>query len=146
MFDIFNENEKKDTAKQRDTLIKITSLLVHAAKIDEHYSDKEKIIIINFLKSIDPEINHESLLKSAEENEESSNQILKYTQEVKKNTLEFRKKIIKILWKIILSDDKSDMYENTLMRRMAGLLYVPDKVIGEAKIDVLKQKKYDLYC
>lgn len=141
MFDIFNENEKKDTAKQRDTLIKITSLLVHAAKIDEHYSDKEKIIIINFLKSIDPEINHESLLKSAEENEESSNQILKYTQEVKKNTLEFRKKIIKILWKIILSDDKSDMYENTLMRRMAGLLYVPDKVIGEAKIDVLKQKK-----
>ena len=84
MFDIFNENEKKDTAKQRDTLIKITSLLVHAAKIDEHYSDKEKIIIINFLKSIDPEINHESLLKSAEENEESSNQILKYTQEVKK--------------------------------------------------------------
>ena len=141
MFDIFNENEKKDTAKQRDTLIKITSLLVHAAKIDEHYSDKEKIIIINFLKSIDPEINHESLLKSAEENEESSNQILKYTQEVKKNTLEFRKEIIKILWKIILSDDKSDMYENTLMRRMAGLLYVPDKVIGEAKIDVLKQKK-----
>ena len=141
MFDIFNENKKKDTAKQRDTLIKITSLLVHAAKIDEHYSDKEKIIIINFLKSIDPEINHESLLKSAEENEESSNQILKYTQEVKKNTLEFRKKIIKILWKIILSDDKSDMYENTLMRRMAGLLYVPDKVIGEAKIDVLKQKK-----
>ena len=141
MFDIFDENEKKDTVKQRDTLIKITSLLVHAAKIDEHYSDKEKIIIINFLKSIEPEINHESLLKSAEKNEESSNQILKYTQEVKKNTLEFRKKIIKILWKIILSDDKSDMYENTLMRRMAGLLYVPDKVIGEAKIDVLKQKK-----
>ena len=140
MFDIFNKNEKKDAVQQKDTLVKITSLLVHAAKIDEHYSDKEKIIITNFLKSIDSEINHEDILKSAEENEESSNQILKYTQEIKKNTLEFRKEIIKILWKIILSDDKSDMYENTLMRRMAGLLYVTDKVIGEAKIEVLKQK------
>ena len=140
MFDIFNKNEKKDAVQQKDTLVKITSLLVHAAKIDEHYSDKEKIIITNFLKSIDSEINHEDILKSAEENEESSNQILKYTQEIKKNTLQFRKEIIKILWKIILSDDKSDMYENTLMRRMAGLLYVTDKVIGEAKIEVLKQK------
>ena len=140
MFDIFNKNEKKDAVQQKDTLVKITSLLVHAAKIDEHYSDKEKIIITNFLKSIDSEINHEDILKSAEENEESSNQILKYTQEIKKNTLEFRKEIIKILWKIILSDDKSDMYENTLMRRMAGLLYVTDKVIGETKIEVLKQK------
>ena len=140
MFDIFNKNEKKDAVQQKDTLVKITSLLVHAAKIDEHYSDKEKIIKTNFLKSIDSEINHEDILKSAEENEQSSNQILKYPQKIKKNTLEFRKEIIKILWKIILSDDKSDMYENTLMRRMAGLLYVTDKVIGEAKIEVLKQK------
>ncbi len=140
MFDIFNNSAKSDDTQQKDTLVKITSLLVHAAKIDEQYTEKERTIITNFLKSIQPGINHEDLLKSAEENEESSNQILKYTQEIKKNTLEFRKEIIKILWKIILSDDKSDMYENTLMRRMAGLLYVTDKVIGEVKLEVLRKK------
>ncbi len=78
-------------------------------------------------------------MKKAEYEEENSNQILKYTQEIKKSTLEFRKEIIKILWKIILSDNKSDMYEGTLMRRIAGLLYVPDKLIGEAKLEVLEK-------
>ena len=136
MFDIFDKSKKKNDSQQEETLIKITSLLVHAAKVDEHYSEKEKLIINNFLKSISPKIDHDNILKRAEENEENSNQILEYTQEVKKNTIEFRKEIIKILWKIILSDDKSDMYENTLMRRIAGLLYVSDKVIGEAKLEI----------
>ena len=79
-------------------------------------------------------------MNRAETNEENSNQILKYTQEIKKSDLEFRKEIIKILWKIILSDNKSDMYESTLMRRIAGLLYVPDKLIAEAKQEILNKK------
>ena len=65
---------------------------------------------------------------------------MEFTQEIKKNTMDFRKKIIKTLWEIILSDDKSDMYESTLMRRIAGLLYVPDKLIGETKLEVLNKK------
>ena len=101
---------------------------------------KKKMIITNFLKSIAPKINHDSIINRAEENEENSNQILEYTKEIKKNTIEFRKEIIKVLWKIILSDDKSDMYENTLMRRIAGLLYVSDKVIGEIKLEILNKK------
>ena len=80
-------------------------------------------------------------MKKAETDEENSNQILKYTQEIKKNTLEFKKQIIKILWEIILSDNNSDLYENTLMRRIAGLLYIPDRLIGETKIKVLNKKE-----
>ena len=96
--------------------------------------------IINFLKSFDDKINFEEIIRKAESDEENSNQILKYTQEIKKNTIDFKKKIIKILWKIILSDDSSDMYENTLMRRIGGLLYISDKLIGEIKIEVLNKK------
>tara|TARA_Y100001970_G_scaffold49826_1_gene63124 strand:+ start:4815 stop:5237 length:423 start_codon:yes stop_codon:yes gene_type:complete len=140
MFDIFDKSKDENLTQQEDTLIKITSLLIHAARVDEHYSEKEKMIITNFLKSIAPKINHDSIIKRAEENEENSNQILEYTKEIKKNTIEFRKEIIKVLWKIILSDDKSDMYENTLMRRIAGLLYVSDKVIGEIKLEILNKK------
>ncbi len=140
MFDIFDKSKDENLTQQEDTLIKITSLLIHAARVDEHYSEKEKMIITNFLKSIAPKINHDSIINRAEENEENSNQILEYTKEIKKNTIEFRKEIIKVLWKIILSDDKSDMYENTLMRRIAGLLYVSDKVIGEIKLEILNKK------
>ena len=140
MFDIFDKSKDENLTQQEDTLIKITSLLIHAARVDEHYSEKEKMIITNFLKSIAPKINHDIIINRAEENEENSNQILEYTKEIKKNTIEFRKEIIKVLWKIILSDDKSDMYENTLMRRIAGLLYVSDKVIGEIKLEILNKK------
>ena len=80
-------------------------------------------------------------MQKAEKDEENSNQILEYTQEIKKNNLEFKKDIIKILWTIILSDNSSDIYESTLMRRIAGLLYVPDKIIGELKLEVLKENK-----
>ena len=139
MLDIFKKNQDSDKSDE-ENLVKITALLIHAAKIDEHYSEKEKTIIINFLKSIDAKLNFENIMNRAETNEENSNQILKYTQEIKKSDLEFRKEIIKILWKIILSDNKSDMYESTLMRRIAGLLYVPDKLIAEAKQEILNKK------
>tara|TARA_B100000287_G_C20257609_1_gene632631 strand:- start:155 stop:577 length:423 start_codon:yes stop_codon:yes gene_type:complete len=139
MINIFKKSQDKSNSSEEENLIKITALLIHAAKIDDNYSEKEKLIIANFLKSTDSKINFESVMKKAEYEEENSNQILKYTQEIKKSTLEFRKEIIKILWKIILSDNKSDMYEGTLMRRIAGLLYVPDKLIGEAKLEVLEK-------
>ena len=140
MLNIFKKSQDKNNNAKEETLVKITSLLIHAAKIDGNYSEKERLIIINFLKSINSKINFENVIKKAETEEENSNQILKYTQEIKKNTLEFRKEIIKILLKIILSDGKSDMYESTLMRRIAGLLYVPDKLIAETKMEILNKK------
>tara|TARA_A100001011_G_scaffold380420_1_gene447712 strand:- start:234 stop:662 length:429 start_codon:yes stop_codon:yes gene_type:complete len=141
MLDIFNKNENKENASSVNDFIKITALLIHAAKIDENYTDNEKMIIINFLKSIGVKKNIEEIVNKAELEEQNSNQILKFTQEIKKNTLEFKKEVIKILWKIILSDGKSDMYESTLMRRIGGLLYVEDKLIGEAKLEALNEKK-----
>ncbi len=140
MLNIFKKSQDKDNNSVEENLVKITALLIHAAKIDDNYSEKEKIIIANFLKSINSKTNFENVMKRAENEEENSNQILKYTQEIKKNTLEFRKEIIKVLWKIILSDNKSDMYESTLMRRIAGLLYVPDKLIAETKMEILNKK------
>ena len=122
MLDILNKSPNKNKNVEDKNLVKITALLIHAAKIDDNYSDKEVIDNYKFLKSIDSEINFEEIMKKAETDEENSNQILKYTQEIKKNTLEFKKQIIKILWEIILSDDNSNLYENTLMRRIAGLL------------------------
>tara|TARA_B100000945_G_scaffold288931_1_gene261612 strand:+ start:2102 stop:2521 length:420 start_codon:yes stop_codon:yes gene_type:complete len=139
MLNILNKSKDKKKNSEND-IVKITALLIHAAKIDENYSSKEKLIISNFIKSIDDEIKPEEVINKAEIDEAKSNQILNYTQEIKKNTLEFKKEIIKILWKIILSDDKSDMYESTLMRRIAGLLYVPDKIIGEAKLEIINKK------
>ena len=100
---------------EKENLIKITALLVHAAKIDDHYSDKEKIMISDFLKSIDNNLDTKNIIEIAEKDENDSNQILKYTQALKKNSLEFKIKIIKILWKIILSDNNSDIYEGFLV-------------------------------
>ena len=138
MLNIFKNKSTEDT--EEDNLVKVAALLIHAARLDENYSDKEKLIIINFLKSVDTKIDYKKIMEKAEKDEENSNQILEYTQEIKKNTLDFKKEIIKILWTIILSDNSSDIYESTLMRRIAGLLYMPDKLIGELKLEVLKEK------
>lgn len=141
MLNIFKNKDKNKEGDEESNLIKIAALLIHAAKVDENYSEKEKLIIINFLKSVDLKIDFKKIMQKAEKDEENSNQILEYTQEIKKNNLEFKKDIIKILWTIILSDNSSDIYESTLMRRIAGLLYVPDKLIGEIKLKVLSEKK-----
>ena len=141
MLNIFKNKDKNKEGDEESNLIKIAALLIHAAKVDENYSEKEKLIIINFLKSVDLKIDFKKIMQKAEKDEENSNQILEYTQEIKKNDLEFKKDIIKILWTIILSDNSSDIYESTLMRRIAGLLYVPDKIIGELKLEVLKENK-----
>ena len=138
----FSKNiDKNNVNEENDKHVKIAALLIHAAKVDENYSKKEKIIISEFLKSTNKDIDVNKIIEKAEEDEKNSNQILKYTQEIKKNPLEFRKKIVKVLWQIILSDNNSDVYESSLMRRISGLLYLPDKVSGEIKLEVLENKK-----
>ncbi len=137
-----NKEENISNNKNIDT-IKMVALLIHAAKIDENYSKKEKNIIINFTKMISNEqLNDEkisSIVDEAEKYEKNSNQILEYTREVKKMDLKTKELVLEFLWRIILSDDKSDVYESTLMRRICGLLYLPDKLSGEIKLRILKE-------
>ena len=137
---LFKKTNKDKEIIDSNNLTKITALLIHAAKIDDNYSQKEKEIIMDFLKSMDKSLNAENIFKQAEKEEENSNQILRYTQEIKKNTLKFKSMIIKILWKIILSDNNLDAYEGNLMRRICGLLHFPDKSSGEIRLEVLKEK------
>ena len=137
---LFKKTKKDKEIIDNNSLTKITALLIHAAKIDDNYLQKEKEIIVDFLKSMDKSLDAENILKQAEREEEDSNQILKYTQEIKKNTLKFKSMIIKILWKIILSDNNLDAYESNLMRRICGLLHFPDKSSGKIRLEVLKEK------
>ncbi len=125
----------------KENLIGTTALLVHVAKVDEAYTDKEKEIIKNFISSFD--FNDEELpaiLKKAEELELNSNQLLSFTNAVKTQEIEVKKEIIEHLWKIIISDQNVDHYEANLMRRICGLIYFPDKLCGEIKISVLNKK------
>ena len=118
--------------------ILIAALLIHAAKIDENYTNIEKQIIkkamINLSKMTASCV--VDLLMMAEKKEQESNQIIEFTKEVKKRPMEFRHKIIEILWKIVYSDRTNDMYESNLIRRVCGLLYVSDKDNGEIKLKV----------
>ena len=149
---IFNFTKNKNNEKnqiENDNLVKMIALLIHAAKIDENYSEKEKKLIISFAemssnKKLDKEqIN--SLIDQAEQYEKNSNQILEFTQEVKKMDFNTKRRVLEFLWKIILSDNKSDVYESNLMRRICGLLYLPDKLSGEIKLNIIKQKKNDIH-
>jgi len=122
------------------SLTGIAALLVHAAKIDEQYSEHEKKIIINFIKSYLDEDKCEEILKEAEEIEKNSNQLLNFTNIVKENTIEIKSDIIEHLWKIIISDKSIDQYESNLMRRICGLIYFSDKMSGEIKLKLLNNK------
>ena len=120
----------------------IAALLVHAAKIDEHYSDKEKKIILLFIKSFAEKSEFvEEILKEAENLERDSNQLLDFTNIIKKNSQDFKARIIKELWKIIISNDISDEYEANLMRRICGLIYFSDKLSGEIKMSLILERK-----
>ena len=128
--------KKKEVPNTKN--IPIIALLVHAAKIDENYTNIEKKII----KKVIAELNKvnleesEKLLKIAEKMEEESNQIVGFTSEIKKYSMEFRLKTIEIIWKIVYSDGTSDIYESNLVRRICGLLYVSDKDNGIIKTEV----------
>tara|TARA_Y200000002_G_scaffold255531_1_gene211983 strand:- start:33 stop:422 length:390 start_codon:yes stop_codon:yes gene_type:complete len=127
------------TLDQKD-IIGITALLVHAAKIDEQYSDHEKILIKQFIKSYLKNDDNDEILKKAEEIECNSNQLLSFTNLIKKNTTEVKSDIIEHLWKIIISDNTIDQYESNLMRRICGLIYFPDKMCAEIKLRLLNNK------
>ena len=118
----------------------IAALLVHAAKIDEKYSNKEKNLIKDFIQSYLKDEDEENILINAEEIEKNSNQLLNYTNIIKKNTEEVKSNIVEHLWKIIISDDSIDQYESNLMRRVCGLIYFPDKLCAEIKLKLLNNK------
>ena len=124
----------------KESIIGISALLVHAAKIDEIYSEHEKDLIKNFIKSYLKEIDLNEILKKAEEIENSSNQLLNYTNIIKKNSIEIKKDIIEHLWRVIISDKTVDQYESNLMRRICGLIYFSDKLSGEIKLKIIKNK------
>ena len=124
---------------QKD-LIGITALLIHAAKIDENYSEKEKKIIKDFLKKFESNVDtQKKILDGAEKLESDSNQLLNFTNIIKKNEKIDKYMIIEQLWKIIISDNNSDQYETNLMRRICGLIYFPDKLSGEIKLKLKKK-------
>ena len=121
----------------KDSVTGVASLLVHAAKIDENYSDQETKLIKDFIKSYLQESNIEEIFKKAEEIEKNSNQLLNFTNIIKQNSLEIKKDILHHLWKILISDKIIDQYESNLMRRICGLIYVPDKISAEIKLKLL---------
>ena len=144
ILNLFKKDKELNLEEKNIDLIKMISLLIHAAKIDENYTEKEKSLIMNFIemnskKKIDKKEVFK-LMNDAETHEKNSNQILEYTQEVKKMDLNTKKLVLEFLWKIILSDKKSDVYESTLMRRICGLLYLPDKLSGDIKLKILNEK------
>ena len=134
---------KKEKKSNLDNNILIAALLIHAARIDENYTDIEKEIIKKALMELNNISSNqaENLIKFAEKKEEESNQIVEFTREIKKYSMEFRLKIIEIIWKIVYSDDVSDNYESNLIRRICGLLYISDKDNGIIRTKVKNSQK-----
>ena len=124
---------------EKENLIKITALLVHVAKVDELYTEKERRIIKSFIMSFSyNEKDCETILQDAEKLEADSIQLFNFTSTIKKESLEVKTEIIEHLWKIIISDQSVDTYESSLMRRICGLIYFPDKLSGDIKLKLLK--------
>jgi|TARA_B100001094_G_C17471914_1_gene457777 uncharacterized tellurite resistance protein B-like protein len=124
----------------KESVTSISALLIHAAKIDELYSEHERNLVKDFIKSYlkDEDINE--ILKKAEDIEKNSNQLLTYTNIVKQNSFDVKKDIIKHLWKVIISDNTVDQYESNLMRRICGLIYFSDKECAEIKLKLMSSK------
>mgnify|MGYP001471235029 CR=1 FL=1 len=139
---MLNFFKKKNMEVIENPLSKIAALLIHAAKIDENYTQKEKELIKKALLELganDEKI--EDILVKAEEIEKESNQILDFTKEVKNMNEDSKIKIIEVLWNIIYSDNNPDMYENSLMRRLTGLMYLNPKTVGDIKQKVINKLK-----
>ena len=140
MIKLSNNKDKQDIE-----LTKIVSLLIHAAKIDENYTDKEKDLINNFINKFSEENSQNKtsseIFEEAEKKERDSNHILEFTREIKKMDMKIRILVLETLWKIVLSDDKSGIYESNLIRRICGLLYISDKISGEIKLSIIEKNK-----
>ena len=140
MFNIF---KKKESEKENNhpSIIAVACLLIHSARIDENYTDKEKKIIKEAIIEMGAETKEiDKIIQDAEEKEKDSNQIFDFTREVKNISEEDKKIIIEALWNIIYSDEDADMYETNLMRRLSGLLYLDAKVVGDIKKKVSQKK------
>jgi len=139
---MFNFLKKKESSKlqQIDIISKTASLLIHAAKIDENYTNNEKLIIERTLIELGTsKENLDELMKLAEQYEKNSNQILDFTKDIKNTDQNFKIKLIESLWTIIYSDKDSDIYETNLMRRLSGLLYLDNKLVGDIKEKIKKK-------
>tara|TARA_A100001234_G_C12554744_1_gene354738 strand:+ start:414 stop:833 length:420 start_codon:yes stop_codon:yes gene_type:complete len=137
MFDLFKKKEKQ--TEKNVSIIAVCSLLIHSAKIDENYTEKEKKIILQALIEMGADKSKlNEIILEAEKKEKDSNQILDFTREVKNISEDEKKVIVEALWKIIYSDENADMYETNLMRRLSGLLYLDSKVVGDLKEKVKK--------
>ena len=135
-----NKNSSEKTVNDDELLSKTASLLIHAAKIDEKYTDVEKKIIKKTLLELGANQSKiDQLILTAENNEQKSNQILDFTKKIKNTDDKFKIKIIESLWRVIYSDKDADMYETNLMRRLSGLLYLDNKVVGDIK-EKMKKK------
>jgi len=133
--------KKKENETESNFLVKICALLIHTAKIDENYTNSEEEIIKKTLLELGSnEIELDKTIQEAKIIEENSNQILEFTREVKNLAEEDKIKIIEALWSIIYSNKDADIYETNLMRRLAGLLYIDSKTMGDIKNRIQNQK------
>ena len=134
MFRLFKKEKKNEKDESHLSLISVAALLIHSAKIDENFTEKERTIIKKALIEMGAdEDNLEEIIKDAELKEKDSNQILEFTKEVKNKNVDEKKIVIEALWNIIYSDENADIYETNLMRRLSGLLYLDPKVVGDLK-------------
>ena len=139
MFNIFKKNET-EKENNNPSILAVACLLIHSAKIDENYTEKEQKIIKVAIVEMGAEAgNIDKIIKDAEEKEKDSNQILDFTKEVKNMKEQNKIKIIETLWKIIYSNNEADIYETNLMRRLTGLLYIDNKIMGDIKEKIKKK-------
>ena len=139
MLKFFNKEKQSNNSSD---LIDVACLMIHAAKIDENYTDKEKTIIKNTLKKLDNSNQDiDKVILEAEKKESDSNHIQDFTKNIKAMDKENKIEIIKNIWGIILSDGNSDIYEENLMRRLAGLLYIDAKTMGDIKLEIQNKQK-----
>ena len=134
MFSLFKKEKESKNDKNHLSLTSVAALLVHSARIDQNFTEKEKDIIKRALIEMGADENNlDEIIKEAEIKEQDSNQILEFTKEVKNKNIDEKKIVIEALWNIIYSDEQADMYETNLMRRLSGLLYLDPKVVGDIK-------------
>ncbi len=141
MFSLFKKEKENTNDKKHLSLTSVAALLIHSAKIDQVFTEKEKDIIKKALIEMGADENNlDEIIKDAEVKEQDSNQILEFTKEVKNKNIDEKKIVIEALWNIIYSDENADIYETNLMRRLSGLLYLDPKIVGDIKEKIkLKQ-------
>ena len=141
MFNLFKKEEENKQDENHLSLTSVAALLIHSAKIDQNYTEKEKDIIKKALIEMGADENNlDEIIKDAEIKEQDSNQILEFTKEVKNKNIDEKKIVIEALWNIIYSDEDADIYETNLMRRLSGLLYLDPKIVGDIK-EKIKSKQ-----